>query len=43
MNKTELIAAMAENSGLSKKDSEAALKAFIEAVSEGPDCWIRNV
>jgi DNA-binding protein HU-beta len=34
MNKTELIAAMAENSGLSKKDSEAALKAFIEAVSE---------
>ena len=34
MNKTELIAAMAENSGLSKKASEAALKAFIEAVSE---------
>ena len=34
MNKTELIAAMAENSGLSKKDSEAALKAFVEAVSE---------
>ena len=33
MNKTELIAAMAENSGLSKKDSEAALKAFVEAVS----------
>ena len=25
---------MAENSGLSKKDSEAALKAFVEAVSE---------
>lgn len=33
MNKTELIAAMAENSGLSKKDAEAALKAFIDVVS----------
>lgn len=29
MNKTELIAAMAEASGLSKKDCEAALAAFI--------------
>ena len=29
MNKTELIAAMAETSGLSKKDCEAALAAFI--------------
>ena len=29
MNKTELIAAMAEASGLSKKDCEAALTAFI--------------
>ena len=29
MNKTELIAAMAEASGLSKKDCEVALAAFI--------------
>ena len=29
MNKTELIAAMAETSGLSKKDCESALTAFI--------------
>ncbi|MEE1114576.1 MAG: HU family DNA-binding protein [Eubacterium sp.] len=34
MNKTELIAAMAEQAGISKKDSEAALKAFIDSVSE---------
>ncbi|MBP3872752.1 MAG: HU family DNA-binding protein [Lachnospiraceae bacterium] len=33
MNKTELIAAMAESAELSKKDAEAALKAFIETVS----------
>lgn len=32
MNKTELIAAMAEKSGLTKKDSEKALLAFIESV-----------
>ena len=32
MNKTELIAAMAENSGLTKKDCEAALAAFTGAV-----------
>jgi DNA-binding protein HU-beta len=34
MNKTELVAAIAEKSGLSKKDSEAALSATIEAVTE---------
>lgn len=34
MNKTELVAAMAEKSELSKKDSEKALKAFIDVVSE---------
>ena len=34
MNKTELIAAMAEQSGLSKKDAEAALKAFTDVVAE---------
>jgi len=32
VNKTELVAAMAENSGLSKKDAEKALNAFIESV-----------
>jgi len=34
MNKTELVAAMAEKSELSKKDAEKALSAFISAVSE---------
>lgn len=34
MNKTELIAAMAEKAELSKKDTEAALKAFVEVVSD---------
>ena len=32
MNKTELIAAMAEKSELSKKDAEKALNAFLESV-----------
>ena len=34
MNKTELVAAMAEQTNLSKKDVEAALKAFIDLVAE---------
>ena len=34
MNKTELVAAMADQAGLSKKDAEKALKAFIEVVTE---------
>ena len=34
MNKTELVAAMAAETQLSKKDAEAALKAFIDVVSE---------
>jgi DNA-binding protein HU-beta len=34
MNKTELVAAIAEKTGLSKKDAEKALKAFTEVVSE---------
>ena len=34
MNKTELVAAMAEQTNLSKKDAEADLKAFIDVVSE---------
>lgn len=34
MNKTELIAAMADQAGLSKKDTEKALKAFTDVVGE---------
>ena len=34
MNKAELVAAMAEQAGLSKKDAEAALKAFTDVVSD---------
>jgi len=34
MNKTELIAAMAEKSELSKKDAEKALAAFVETVED---------
>ena len=33
MNKTELVAAMAEQTNLSKKDAEAALKAFVDVVA----------
>lgn len=34
MNKAELVSAIAEKSGLSKKDAEKALKAFTDVVSE---------
>jgi len=34
MNKTDLISAIAAGSGLSKKDSEKALKATIDAITE---------
>ena len=34
MNKTELVAAIAEQAELSKKDSEKALKAFIDVVTD---------
>ena len=34
MNKTELVAAIAEQAEISKKDAEAALKAFADVVSE---------
>ena len=34
MNKTELIAAVAEKAELSKKDAEAAVKAFTDVVAE---------
>ena len=34
MNKTELVAAIAEKTKLSKKDAEAALKAFTDVVAD---------
>lgn len=34
MNKTELVAAIAEKTELSKKDAEKALKAFTEVVAD---------
>ena len=34
MNKTELVAAMADQAGLSKKDAEKALKAFTDVVAD---------
>lgn len=34
MNKTELIAALAERTELSKKDAEKALQAFVDVVGE---------
>ncbi|MCI8453370.1 MAG: HU family DNA-binding protein [Lachnospiraceae bacterium] len=34
MNKTELVAAVAEKAELSKKDAEKAVKAFTDAVAE---------
>ncbi|MCD7872183.1 MAG: HU family DNA-binding protein [Clostridiales bacterium] len=34
MNKTELVAAVAEKAELSKKDAEAAIKAVVDAVTE---------
>ncbi|MCU6762923.1 HB [uncultured Roseburia sp.] len=35
MNKSELVAAMAEKAGLQKKDADKALAAFTEVVAEG--------
>lgn len=34
MNKTELVAAIAEKAGISKKDADAALAAFVATVEE---------
>ena len=34
MNKTELVAAIADKAELSKKDSEQALKAFVDVVTD---------
>ena len=35
MNKTELVAAMADKAGIAKKDAEKALAAFIDTVVDG--------
>ncbi len=43
MNKSELIAKMAEKSGLTKKDNEAVLKAFIESVEEALESSISRI
>ena len=34
MNKTEIVAAMADSTGLTKKDAEKALKAFTDIVAK---------
>lgn len=34
MNKAELVASMSEKAGLSKKDSEAALKSIIDTIQQ---------
>ncbi len=34
MNKTDLIAAIAKETGLTKKDAEGAVKAFVDVVSQ---------
>ncbi len=34
MNKTELIVAMADQAGISRKDAEKALKAFTDVVAD---------
>ena len=34
MNKSELVAAIAEQAGLTKKDAEAAVKAFVDVTSK---------
>ncbi len=35
MNKTELVAMVAEKAGFSKKDAEKAVNAFVDSVKEG--------
>ena len=41
MNKTELVAAMAKDTNLSRKDVEAVLKSFIDVVTDGRRCSCR--
>ena len=43
MNKTELVAAMAEQAGLSKKDAEKALKAFTDVLWLPFYLYIHNI
>ena len=47
MNKADLVAAMAEKAGVSKKDAEASLKAFTDVVAESDvykrQCCCRGV
>lgn len=38
MNKSDLVAAMAEKSGLSKKNCEAALDVFVESIEDALKC-----
>ena len=40
MNRTELVSAMAEKSGLSKKNAELALKAFMEVTKETAEYFL---
>ena len=40
MNKTELVAAIAEQAEISKKDAEKALKAFTDVVADSAG-WLR--
>ena len=46
MNKTELIAAIAEKAGIAKKDADKALAAFIETLTEelkaGGRVWLKS-
>ena len=47
MNKTELVAAMAEQAEMTKKDAEKALTAFTEVVAKewwkGSVSWLRYI
>ena len=46
MNKSDLVAAIAEKAEMSKKDAEKALKAFEDVVTEerqGTAGWLRHI
>ena len=50
MNKADLISAVAQKSGLTKKDSEAAIDAFVAVFRgffskgrKGCSCWLRYI
>lgn len=42
MNKTDLVAAMADQAELSKKDAEKALKAFVDVITDELKCWRKS-